>query len=217
MAQELDFSRSRLTTPRAAAVAGILFSILYLTVMLLIRNSVPEKPADLGTWMDMGWKSVSLALNLLPFAGIAFLWFIGVIRDRLGQHEDRFFSTVFLGSGLLFLAMLFSSAALAGGIMSMYGTTPGKLLESGIYTYGRMVIYEFMNVYTLKMAGVFMISMSTLMLRTGIAPRWMALLGFVSAVFLILSLGFFVWAPVVFPLFVLMISIYILVANYRRK
>lgn len=217
MAQELDFSRSRLTTPRAAAVAGILFSILYLTVMLLIRSSVPEKPADLGNWLNMGWKSVSLALNLLPFAGIAFLWFIGVIRDRLGQHEDRFFSTVFLGSGLLFLAMLFSSAALAGGIMSMYGTTPGKLLESGIYTYGRMVIYEFMNVYTLKMAGVFMISMSTLMLRTGIAPRWMALLGFISAIFLILSLGFFVWAPVVFPLFVLMTSIYILVANYRRK
>jgi hypothetical protein len=217
MAQELDFSRSRLTTPRAAAVAGILFSILYLTVMLLIRSSVPEKPADLGNWLNMGWKSVSLALNLLPFAGIAFLWFIGVIRDRLGQHEDRFFSTVFLGSGLLFLAMLFSSAALAGGIMSMYGTTPGKLLESGIYTYGRMVIYEYMNVYTLKMAGVFMISMSTLMLRTGIAPRWMALLGFISAIFLILSLGFFVWAPVVFPLFVLMISIYILVANYRRK
>lgn len=217
MQQELDFSRSRLTTPRAAAVAGILFSILYLTVMLLIRSSVPEKPADLGNWLNMGWKSVSLALNLLPFAGIAFLWFIGVIRDRLGQHEDRFFSTVFLGSGLLFLAMLFSSAALAGGIMSMYGTTPGKLLESGIYTYGRMVIYEFMNVYTLKMAGVFMISMSTLMLRTGIAPRWMALLGFISAIFLILSLGFFVWAPVVFPLFVLMISIYILVANYRRK
>lgn len=217
MQQELDFSRSRLTTPRAAAVAGILFSILYLTVMLLIRSSVPEKPADLGDWLTMGWKSVSLALNLLPFAGIAFLWFIGVIRDRLGQHEDRFFSTVFLGSGLLFLAMLFSSAALAGGIMSMYGTTPGKLLESGIYTYGRMVIYEFMNVYTLKMAGVFMISMSTLILRTGIAPRWMALLGFVSAVFLILSLGFFDWAPVVFPLFVLMISIYILVANYRRK
>lgn len=217
MQQELDFSRSRLTTPRAAAVAGILFSILYLTVMLLIRSSVPEKPADLGNWLNMGWKSVSLALNLLPFAGIAFLWFIGVIRDRLGQHEDRFFSTVFLGSGLLFLAMLFSSAALAGGIMSMYGTTPGKLLESGIYTYGRMVIYEYMNVYTLKMAGVFMISMSTLMLRTGIAPRWMALLGFISAIFLILSLGFFVWAPVVFPLFVLMISIYILVANYRRK
>src|SRR5512140_38322 len=171
MQQELDFSRSRLTTPRAAAVAGILFSILYLTVMLLIRSSVPEKPADLGNWLTLGWKSVSLALNLLPFAGIAFLWFIGVVRDRLGQHEDRFFSTVFLGSGLLFLAMLFSSAAVAGGLISMFGAAPGMLVESGIYSFGRVVAYEIMTVYTMKMAGVFMISTCTLSLRTGIFPR----------------------------------------------
>jgi hypothetical protein len=55
-----------------------------------------------------------LALYLVPFAGIAFLWFIGVLRDRLGELEDRFFATVFFGSGLLFLAMLFASAAVAG-------------------------------------------------------------------------------------------------------
>ena len=42
-------------------------------------------------------------MNLIPFAGIAFLWFIGVLRDRLGEQEDRFFATVFFGSGLLFL------------------------------------------------------------------------------------------------------------------
>jgi hypothetical protein len=160
---------------------------------------------------------VEIALNLLPFAGIAFLWFIGVVRDRLGEHEDRFFATVFLGSGLLFLSMLFASASLAGGILTMYGTDPATLIASGIYTYGRMVTYELMNVYTLKMAGVFMISMSTLTLRTGIAPRWMAYLGFVSAVFLILSLGLIYWAPVVFPLYVFMFSVYIMVANYRRS
>src|SRR5512139_158309 len=154
MAEELNFSRSRLTTPRAAAVAGILFSLLYMTVLILIRTSVPEKPGDLGDWLVTGWKSVQLALNLLPFAGIAFLWFIGVVRDRLGQHEDRFFAKVFFGSGLLFLAMLFASAALAGGILAMYGTNPTQLVLSGIYTYGRMVTYEMMNVYTLKMAGV---------------------------------------------------------------
>jgi hypothetical protein len=216
MTPQLDLSRSRLTTPRAAAIAGILFSILYLTAMILIRLSVPEQPEDLGDWLRTSWKTVTLALNILPFAGIAFLWFIGVVRDRLGEHEDRLFATVFFGSGLLFLAMLFASAALAGGIVSMYGTTPGRLIEFGIYTYGRLVIYELMNVYTLKMAGVFMMSMSTLILRTGIAPRWMALLGLILALFLLLSLGFFVWAPVVFPLYVLMISIYILVANYRR-
>jgi hypothetical protein len=47
-------------------------------------------------------------------AGIAFLWFIGVIRDHLGDREDRFFATVFLGSGLLFVAMLF----ICGGIIA---------------------------------------------------------------------------------------------------
>ena len=217
MAQELDFSRSRLTTPRAAAVAGILFSLLYLVVIVLLRSSVPEDPQDMGDWLTTGWRTVNLALNLLPFAGIAFLWFIGVVRDRLGQSEDRFFATVFFGSGLLFLAMLFASAALAGGILAMYGTNPAQLVESGIYTYGRMVTYEMMNVYTLKMAGVFMMSMSTLSLRTGITPRWMAILGFILAVFLILSLGLIYWAPVVFPLYVLMISIHILIANYRRS
>lgn len=217
MTPQLDLSRSRLTTPRAAAVAGILFSVLYLVVIILIRTAVPENPQDLGEWLSTGWRSVQLALNLLPFAGIAFLWFIGVVRDRLGQSEDRFFATVFFGSGLLFLAMLFASAALAGGLLTMYGQNPGQLVVSGIYTYGRLVTYELMNVYTLKMAGVFMLSMSTLSLRTGIAPRWMAIIGFLLALFLILSLGLIVWAPVVFPLYVLMISIYILIANYRRS
>ncbi len=217
MTQQLDLSRSRLTTPRAAAVAGILFSLLYLIVIILLRSAVPENPQDMGDWLTTGWRSVELALNLLPFAGIAFLWFIGVVRDRLGQHEDRFFATVFFGSGLLFLAMLFASAALAGGILAMYGTNPAQLIMSGIYTYGRMVTYEMMNVYTLKMAGVFMMSMSTLSLRTGITPRWMAIIGFALAIFLILSLGLIYWAPVVFPLYVLVISAYILIANYRRS
>ena len=52
------------------------------------------------------FETISLALNLLPFARIAFLWLIAVLRDRLGELEDRFFTTVFLGSGLLFVAMI---------------------------------------------------------------------------------------------------------------
>ncbi|RPI85424.1 MAG: hypothetical protein EHM41_10970 [Chloroflexi bacterium] len=209
--------RSKLTTPRAAAVAGIIFSILLITSLVLIRISVPADPRVEGDWIYVNWKSINLALNLLPFAGIAFLWFIGVVRDRVGEHEDRFFATVFLGSGLLFLAMLFASAAVAGGIISIFGSTPGRLIESGVYTFGRIVVYEIMNVYTMKMAGVFMISTSTLALRTSIFSRWMAFLGMALALFLLLSLGFVYWAPLVFPLWVLLISIYILQANFGRK
>jgi hypothetical protein len=217
MNQEKSIIQARATTPRAAAIAGILFSILLIVSLALVRISVPADPQDAGAWLSGSWKNVDLALNLLPFAGIAFLWFIGVVRDRLGQNEDRFFATVFLGSGLLFLAMLFTSAGIAGGIISLYGVTPGMLIESGMYTFGRTVTYEIMNVYTMKMAGVFMITTCTLSLRTGIVPRWMAFLGLVLALFLLLSTGSFYWAPLVFPLWVLLISVYILLANLRRS
>jgi hypothetical protein len=216
MSQDIHITRARLTTPRAAAVAGILFSVLLLTSLVLIRISVPADPQAAADWLSDKWKNVALALNLLPFAGIAFLWFIGVVRDRLGDSEDRFFATVFLGSGLLFLAMLFTSAAVAGGIISFYGSTPGLLIASGVYTFGRAITYEIMNVFAMKMAGVFMISTCTLSLRTGIIPRWMAFLGLALALFLLLSVGFFYWAPLVFPLWILLISLYILRENFRK-
>lgn len=217
MDQPVIIPRARLTTPRAAAIAGILFSVLLLASLVLVRVSVPPDPQDAGAWLSDSWKAVNLALNLVPFAGIAFLWFIGVVRDRIGEYEDRLFATVFLGSGLLFLAMLFTSAAVAGGIISMYGTTPAMLIESGMYAFGRTLTYELMTVYTMKMAGVFMITTCTLSLRLGIFPRWMAFLGIVLALFLLLSIGFFDWAPVVFPLWILLISVYILLANLRRS
>ena len=124
MNQEKSVIQARVTTPRAAAIAGILFSILLIVSLTLVRISVPADPQDAGAWLSGGRSNVNLALNMLPFAGIAFLWFIGVVRDRLGQNEERFFATVFLGSGLLFLAMLFTSAGIAGGIISLYGVTP---------------------------------------------------------------------------------------------
>ena len=96
MKQEATLIRARLKTPRAAAIAGILFSVLLITGLLLFRLSVRADPLEAGAWLKTSSNRVALALNLVPFAGIAFLWFIGVLRDRLGELEDRFFATVFL-------------------------------------------------------------------------------------------------------------------------
>jgi hypothetical protein len=216
MSQDSPITLARATPPRAAAVAGILFSVLLLVSLVLVRISVPIDPQDSGLWLSDNSNAVVLALNLVPFAGIAFLWFIGVVRDRLGDREDRLFATVFLGSGLLFLAMLFTSAAVAGGLISLNSSYPEMLKASGMYTFGRTITYELMNVYTMKMAGVFMITTCTLSMRTGIFPRWMSFVGMALALFLLLSLGKFDWATIVFPLWVLLISVYILVANLRR-
>jgi hypothetical protein len=209
--------RAALKAPRAGAIAGIVFSILLIISLVLIRVSVPADPADAGRWLSASGKSVTFALNLLPFAGVAFLWFIGVLRDRMGAQEDRFFATVFLGSGLLFLAMTFASSAVAGGLMMSYGAIPQKLMDSGIYTFARTVSYQFANVYAIRMAGVFMISTCTIAIRIGMFPRWMAFLGYALALLLLLSVGNLYWAPLVFPLWALVISVYVLVANLRPK
>ena len=216
MKQEVNLIRARLKTPRAAAVAGIVFSVLLITVLLLFRLSVPADPLEAGAWLKTNSNTVALALNLVPFAGIAFLWFIGVLRDRLGELEDRFFATVFPGSGLLFLAMLFASAAVAGGIILAYAARPAGLLESATFTFARAVTYEIMNLYAVKMAAVFMISTSTLAIRTGIIARWIAFLGYAFALFLLLSGRYIEWILMLFPLWVLLISIYILIDNLRR-
>jgi hypothetical protein len=216
MKQEANLIRARLKTPRAAAVAGILFSVLLITGLLLFRLSVRADPLETGAWLKTSSNRVALALNLVPFAGIAFLWFIGVLRDRLGELVDRFFATVFLGSGLLFLAMLFASAAVAGGIIIAYAARPEGLLDSATFTFARAVTYEIMNLYAVKMAGVFMISTSTLAMRTGFTPRWTAFLGFACALLLLFSGRYIEWILMVFPLWVLLISIYIIIDNLRR-
>ena len=156
------------------------------------------------------------ALTWYHFAGIAFLWFIGVLRDRLGELEDRFFATVFLGSGLLFLAMLFASAAMAGGIIIAYAAKPAELLGSPTFAFARAVTYEILNLYAVKMAAVFMISTSTLAIRTGIIVRWIAFLGYAFALFLLLSGRYIEWILMLFPLWALLVSIYILIDNLRR-
>ena len=216
MKQEADLIRARLKTPRAAAIAGILFSVLLIAGLLLFRLSVRADPLEAGAWLKTSANTIALGLNLIPFAGIAFLWFIGVLRDRLGELEDRFFATVFLGSGLLFLAMLFASAATGGGIIIAYTARHEGLLGSPTFTFARAVTYEIMNLYAVKMAAVFMISTSTLAIRTGFFARWIAFLGYAFALFLLLSGRYIEWILMLFPLWVLLVSIYILIDNLRR-
>ena len=187
MKQEVNLIRSRLKAPRAAAVAGILCSVLLITVLLLFRLSVPPDPLGAGAWLKTDSKTLALALNLVPFAGIAFLWFMGVLRDRLGELEDRFFATVFFGSGLLFLAMLFATAAAVGGMILAYAARPGEFLDSATFTFARAAAYEIMNLYAAKMAAVFIASTSTLAIRTGIIAPWIVFLGYAFALILLLS------------------------------
>jgi hypothetical protein len=205
-----------LRTPRAAAIAGVLFSLLFMTALILTRSAVPVDPLERGEWLKTDTAKVVLALNLVPFAGIAFLWFMGVLRARMGDQEDKFFATVFLGSGLLFLAMLFAGMAATGAIILVYGGHPEAVAPGGGFAIARALSYSFGSIYALKMAAVFMFVTSTIATRTRLAARWIAFLGYGLGLFLLFGSGITRWSVMVLPLWVLTISLDILIDDLRR-
>ena len=215
--EQINLTQRRLRTPRAAALSGIVFALLQIVSLVLIRFSIPESPIDSGKWLEEYAGRITFAIGLVPFAGIAFLWFLGVVRDRLGELEDRFFSTVFFGSGLLFTAMTFVSAAIAGTILSIYTADPNLLLQSTIYAFSRAFMYQIINTYGLRMAGVFMMSLGTIWVRTKIMPRPIIFLTYGLALMLLLGLNLSLWFSLVFPVWVFVISVVILILNFSRK
>jgi hypothetical protein len=210
METTLEKEYRRLNTPRAAAIAGILYGLLFSASLILLRWAIPEGITTDMTWVVAGAPKISLALSLMPFAGIAYLWFIGVIRDKLGDYEDRFFSSVFYGSSLLFLAMVFVSMAIAGGIVATYSLIAGETPDYTVIYFGRAMMLNISNVYALRMAGVTMMSLATIWLRTGVMPRWLAVLTFLLAIALLVVVNFSVWVTLIFPAWVTLISLYIL-------
>jgi hypothetical protein len=204
-----------LRTPRAAAFAGIVFSALLIAALILLRLSVPADSSVPGGWLTDSAKrtAVAVGLNLIPFAGIAFLWFVGVIRDRIGAHEDRFFATVFLGSGLLFVGMLFVGAAVAGGLIA--GIASSGSPGAGTLALGRNVTSILLNVYTLRMAAVFTLTTVTIARRTEIMSRWLTVAGVVTAVVLLVGVGISPWVELLFPLWILAVSIETLAVGSR--
>ena len=200
-------TRRRWRSRRSAAVAGIVFAVLLITAMTMMRVAL-----DGGSFQDLQEDEdrrtmIRVGLHLIPFAGIAFLWFIGVVRDQLGDREDRLFSTVFLGSGLLFLGMVFVGAVISASLLAMLA---GPHPDERVWEYGRTNTQVLVSVYAMRMAAVFTLSVSTVGLRTAAFPRWVSYLGYAVALVLLVAAGEHRWTQMVFPAWVLLLSVVIL-------
>lgn len=214
-----EITRPGLRTPRAAAVAGIVFSVLLGVVLVLLRRSAPVQPAEAGPWLTDPSRrgAVGVALNLVPFAGIAFLWFIGVLRDRMGEYEDRFFATVVLGSGLLFIGMLFVAFAVAGGLLADPDIQAGRVPATEAWGLGQRITVTVLNVYAIRMGAVFILSMATIGLRTRIIPKWLGVAGYVVALALLFGANWTWWANLLLPAWILVLSVSILLSRLHAE
>ena len=192
-------------------MAGVLFALLFGTSLVLIRLSLPGG-ADHGTqWASGEAGKLRVAAVLMPFAGITFLWFIGVVRDGLGRYEDKFFSSVFFGSGVLFLAMIFASSAVGVALISIRRADADVSDQAALMAFGQHLVTTLSNTYALRMGGVFMISLATIWLKTRLMPKWLVITTYVLAVTLLIASDFSLWLTLTFPAWVLLVSLLALV------
>ena len=141
------------------------------------------------------------------------MWFIGVIRSQLADREDKLFATVFLGSGLLFVAMLFAAAANVGALLSQYSVSASVPADE-VRLVGA-ISTALLSTFGTRMAAVFTLVVTNLGRRAGIVPRWLLVVGYVAAVALLFSPPRTLWAVLLFPLWVFLLSVQILVVSFR--
>ena len=189
----------------------MLFAVLFGTALVLIKTALPEGGQPGSQWIDGANGKLQVASVLMPFAGIAFLWFIGVVRDGFGRFEDRFFSSVFLGSGLLFLAMIFTSSAVGAALVAIRATKADAAVSGEVAVFGQHLLTTLSTTYALRMAGVFMISLATIWLKTRLMPTWLVATTYLVALTILIISDVSMWITVAFPIWVLVVSLLALV------
>ena len=205
----LDAAGRQLRAPWAASIAGLLFSVLFTAALVLVRSQPTETVQSAAVVIG--------GLYLAPFAGIMFLWFVAVIRDQIGEREDRFFATVFFGSGLLFVGLLFTTAAVASTPTSLVEFMGGAQPSPESAALLRALAYTLLFAFATRGAAVFMIATATIGIRSGVFPRWFALVGYLLGLVLLVAVSFNDWFILVLPAWVAVVSLFILQRERGRR
>ncbi len=208
----------KVRSPRSAAISGILCSLLTVTVMIELRAGSMVDLAEIDRdWLEARSAAASWLLVLVPFAGLCFLWFMGVMRDLLGELEDKFLSTVSLSSGIIMVALTFVWASTYGAIFSTYQLVGDGLTDLNVFIYVTAFNNELIGNYILRMAAVYMLSSSMLWIRTKVVPRWLTIVSLILAVPFLVFAPEVNWSRILAPIWLLMVSIFILISNFRPK
>jgi len=120
---------------------------------------------------------------------------------------------VLLGSGLLFLAMMFVSTAVAAGLIASNTGVTDPAAHAEVIGFGKMIVVSACKTYAIRMAAVFMISLATIWHKTGLMPRWLVVVSYLVALGLLIAGDVSMWLTLAFPAWVLVVSVLILLRS----
>jgi len=208
---------SKARSIEAAAIAGIAYSVLAITAIVLLNRTPSLSLSDeaLTAWFDEvdNRATLILGLNLAALSSIAFLWFVAVIRRRIGNREDRFFATVFFGASIAYVsAWLLAASAIAAPAVASTQLDAATVSPASATLAGGQGAAVLL-VIAPRLQAVFVFTTSTIVLRSRVLPTWLAVLGYVFGLILFVTplvinpLGF------AFPVWVFVFSTVLLVVR----
>ena len=205
--------RRRLVSIEAAAIAGIVCGIGWALALwgLLDAPGIDASDAEISAHyantaaasQDVVW------LQVLVVSTIAFLWFVGVIRGRLGDREPRLFGTVFFGSSILLAALLFVGTALLAApavLVSVGHRAP----DPAAVSVTRAVAAIILSVFAPRVATLVMLSTASLGRATGALPMWLVWLTYAAGIVEFVNVS--IATPTVFlvPAWIALVSVVLL-------
>jgi hypothetical protein len=201
----------------SAAIAGVVYSILAVAALVLLQT-FPSSFSDteaLELWFADAQNRLGLIIgvNLAAISAIAFLWFVAVIRRRMGEREDRFVATVFLGSGILYIGVWLVAAASVASFAFAFERFGGASIDSGTATFLVGFAEGLILVVAPRLQGAFVLSTSTLILRTDMLPKWLGYLGYIVGFVMLIIPVVYKPTGIGFPIWVLIVSATLLISK----
>lgn len=212
--------RSRAASLEAASVAGIVCAIGWSVGLrgLLSIPSLDASDAEILRYYrqpDAG-SSALILLQVVVFASIAFLWFVGVVRGRLGDNEPRLFGTVFLGGSVLLAGVMFvGTAALAAP--SVLLEVGGRFPDPGAASMTRAFAATVLSVFAPRVTALVMISTASLGRKTGALPRWLVVLSYVLGIAELVNVTISQPSLYSFPAWLALVSVVLLIRHPEQR
>lgn len=208
--------RARATSIEFAAIAGLvcaaawsigLRGLLACPGLGATNDEIARYYADPGRTDDVGFLLASMTIG-----SIAYLWFVGVIRSRLGYREIRLVGTVFFGASVLFTALLMvaSSALAAPSLLVEFG---GQAPDPGAAALLRAFNAGILAVFAPRVATLVMFSTATLARRAGVWPRWLVVGTYVVGVIEFVNVTLSTPMVYVFPAWIAVVSLVVIVRH----
>ncbi len=226
MVPELDAAAPMVNLRRSAMItagAGIIHSVLLLLAFYLYSSRVPKvdaSDADLVAFYanpDERRAILIAGLYLIPFAGIAFIWFTISLRMWLTGSVRRL--TPLLANLMLVCGVIYVSLLFCAGASLAVTATIAEFTSSGVEPSLARLFPQFgttiLLVFAMRMAAMTVFAMSTIGRTKGVLPKWFSYLGYLLGLALLLTASLNNYLVVLFPSWVLIFCL-ILLDKARR-